>query len=182
MEELVAGPHGAAFKKTQALVCASCHSNHAVQHPTIDVVEPACETCHASNSEAFAMGQRVEVQFAAFHQKAERAENAAWVAEKNGYGSKQAVQTLAAAKGQFSQARLAWHGLSEERILEEANKASAFAERASDLVRERKSIQETRETGVVVAWIVILLAVIGLHLKRKSLETENEPLWPNRTS
>jgi len=173
MEELVAGPHGAAFKKTQALVCASCHSNHAVQHPTIDVVQQACEACHANNSEAFAMGQRVEAEFAAFHQKADRAKSAAWVAKKNGYGSKQAVQMLAAAKGQFLQARLAWHGLNEERILEESNKASAFLERASDLLRERKSVQETRETGVMVAWIVILLAVIGLHLKRKSLETES---------
>jgi hypothetical protein len=119
------------------------------------------------------MGQRVKAQFAGFRTKAELAENAATVATENGYGSKRAVQTLAAAKSQFTQARFVWHGLNEETILREADKASVRADRSADLVRQSKDVQETREAGVAVVWVVILVAVVALHLKRKSLETEN---------
>jgi hypothetical protein len=174
MEELLEGPHGTAFEKTHALVCSSCHSNHAVQHPTIAVVEAACESCHSRTGDAFAMGQQVEAQFTTFRQKADDAGGAVLEAAENGYESKRAVQALASAKGQFTQARLVWHSLNEDQIDLEIDKASALADRSVAIVNEGKDIQKTREGGIAVVWIVILLAIIALHLKRKSLETEIE--------
>jgi formate-dependent nitrite reductase cytochrome c552 subunit len=170
MEELRKGPHSAAFEKTQALVCASCHSNHAVIHPTIAIVEPACLSCHASDTDAFALGQRVDQQFTALRSQQAEGALAIGLAETDGFETRQAAQLLKTSSGQLTQARLAWHSLDENRILEEIEKASKTASLSSARIQESIDTQKDREFRVMMMWIFILVAVVGLHLKRKSLE------------
>jgi len=173
MEELTGGPHGLAFDRTGVLVCASCHDNHAVQHPTVALVEPACETCHERSSDAFALGQRVSDQFEGLREQAARADREVEDAAALGYETKRASQTIAAARGQFRQARFIWHSLNQERIDEQVGHTSILFDRSLAQIQERIDIQKTRETGIVVVWTVIFFAVLALHLKRKSLETES---------
>ncbi len=170
MEELRKGPHSAAFETTQALVCASCHSNHAVRHPTIAVVEPACLSCHASDTDAFALGQRVDKQFIALRSQLAEGALAIGLVETDGFETMRAAQLLKTSTGQLTQARLAWHSLDENRILEEIEKASKTAFLSSTLIQETIDTQKDRKYRITVMWVFILVAVVGLHLKRKSLE------------
>ena len=170
MEELQKGPHGVAFEKTQALVCASCHSNHAVTHPTIAAVEPACLSCHTNDTDAFALGQRVEKQLTTLRSKLVESASAITHAETAGFETRQAVQLLKTSKGQLTQARLTWHSLDENRIQEEIEKASKTASLSSARIQETIDTQKTREYSIVVMWVFILVAAVGLHLKRKSIE------------
>ena len=93
-DELYRGPHGEAFDRTGALVCASCHSNHAVQHPTIEIVEPACETCHARDTDAFSFGQTVLEKFTAFRATSALARSAVDSASSAGYDVRKARDTI----------------------------------------------------------------------------------------
>ena len=174
MEELAAGPHRKAFDRTGAWVCASCHDNHAVRHPTVALIAPACQKCHAQNSSAFAFGLRVSSQFQDLRERSAGADRVIEGAAAQGYETKQAVQTLSAAQGRFTQARLVWHSLNQERLDEQIDQAAGLFDRSLALIQERMDIQKTRETGIAVVWVVILLGVVALHLKRKSLETEDK--------
>ena len=64
MEHFRTGPHFEAFEAKGVLACAACHSNHLVRSPSLDEVEPACETCHPRDSAAFTFGQQVKTDFA----------------------------------------------------------------------------------------------------------------------
>ena len=172
-DELHQGPHGAAFDKTDASYCSSCHSNHAVQPPTIATIKPACEQCHDPGSEALALGESVSSRFVAFTTRALATADEVKLASDSGYDVAGIDQTFASAERQFKQARMIWHSLDDKHIEEQVATASSGLDRVIARVQERIATQESREAGVVVVWVVIILAFIGLHLKRKSLENES---------
>lgn len=174
MEELDKGPHREAFDRTGAMVCASCHSNHAVLHPTVAVVEPACTACHPTDSEAYAFGSTVSNQFEMLRTVREHASKEVDAAEREGYEVAPAARTLSAGNGAFTQARLIWHSLDDERIREQTSQASSLFDRTLALIQERIDIQRKRETAIVGVWIVIAIGLAALHLKRKSLTSTDD--------
>lgn len=170
MQALNAGPHRAAFDAAGLAVCASCHGNHAVQAPTVAIVEPACLECHAEDTAAFAFGQRVESQFDGIRESIARTRGLVHQAESEGLYMRRASETLEDGTRRFTQARLTWHGLDATAIDEHVVSTEKTVRRAADEVRARADAQATRESWLMAAWVAIAAAVIALHLKRKSIE------------
>ncbi len=173
MEELNRGPHGEAFDQTGTTVCASCHNNHAIQRPILARIEAACESCHSRNSEAFRFGQQVSGKFEGLEDQLSKVHAKVRVAEAEGYATETTDRMVSAAGGQVRQAKLVWHSLDGDRIDKPAAQASVLIDSVFRHIQEQAETQRRRETGIVVVWIVILLAITALHLKRKSLENEN---------
>ena len=174
MEELANGPHAAAFEQTAAMACASCHSNHAVLHPRVSVVEPACESCHARDTDAFALGILVGGQFDDLRARSAHAAGEIESAETQGIPTRQSLRVLSAASDQFTQARLIWHSLDADRIKERVDQSVDLYNRVQQLIVDHIGIQRTRKTWVWIVWSFILISVVLLHQKRKALETKDE--------
>jgi hypothetical protein len=170
MEELGKGSHRTAFDRTDEQLCASCHGNHAVQHPTIRTIQPACETCHARGTDAFTFGAHVSDQFELLRSRLAQVRVRTEAATSEGYDTGLATRTLSSAEGQIKQARLVWHSLDAERIDVHAEQTASLLDRTMNLIQDRIQTQKMRENAIVIVWIIIAVALIALHLKRKSLE------------
>lgn len=171
-EHFATGPHHAAFEKTGELACASCHSNHRVEAPTIAVVEPACEACHPTSSPAFELGQRVEQKFDAIRTKLDQAESAIVAARVERLDLRKAAKRRDTGRAAFTQARLVWHGLDEDAIDGAVQAALDETSAALAQVESKREIRAVRVKWLAIAWAGILIAVVLLLLKKRALDNE----------
>jgi len=169
-----AGPHKAGLEKIGALACSSCHSNHNVQPPTIALMEDQCAACHATNTPAFAMGQRVKSRFTALRDTLFLAEAEIAHATTLGLNTRRAESSLQNAHAGLAQTRLIWHNLNEDAVHTTAKQAAQSANSARALVAELLNDQRLRRIGLTIAWAVILINVVLLYLKHRRLESEED--------
>ncbi|MCZ6635505.1 MAG: multiheme c-type cytochrome [bacterium] len=173
-ENFDAGPHKAGMEKIGALACSSCHSNHNVQPPTIALMEDQCAACHATNTPAFAMGQRVKSRFTALRDTLFLAEAEIAHATTLGLNTRRAESSLQNAHAGLAQTRLIWHILNEDAVHTTAKQAAQSANSARALVAELLNDQRLRRIGLTIAWAVILINVVLLYLKHRRLESEED--------
>ncbi len=164
------GPHKAGMEKTGALACASCHSNHRVQRPTIALMEPACRQCHPQDSPAFGMGQTVKSLFAGARDTLALAETKAAEAGALGLNVQRPHETLREARAGFTRARLVWHGLHMDEIEGATEQAASTARKALSQVSELLTSRRLRRLGLGVAWAIILANVVLLYLKKRHVD------------
>ncbi|MDA0745150.1 MAG: multiheme c-type cytochrome [bacterium] len=169
-EQFDRGPHREAMEKTGALACASCHSNHNVQRPTIAQIEPACLQCHTQNSPAFQMGQHVENLFTNVRDTLALASGHLAHADSLGMNTRRPEETLHEARAGFTRARLVWHSLNTTEIETETHAAASLAQQASENASDLLSSHHLRRLGLVLAWAVILANILLLYLKKRRLE------------
>ena len=181
-ENLAAGPHHQAFEESRALLCASCHSNHAVLHPTLDVVDAACRMCHAEDTEAYGLGRWVRLRFSELRDSISLAQQAVDRAGRDGLEVRAASRSLQLAHAGLSETRLVWHALDRERIADAADRAIAHTGLALAQVVERIEIQKTRILGLVVAWAFILVTVLLLFLKKRQADRAFDESPPGDTT
>lgn len=173
MEHFATGPHHPAFEVGGQLACASCHSNHAVLSPTIDVVREACEACHPADSDAFAFGQTFGQRIEAVRTALDDANEKVSVAEVEGVDTRGAQSAIQNAHAAYTQTRLVWHGLDDQTIRSTAEGALAAAETATaDLLRSRATL-DRRKLWLIVVWVFILVSVVLLALKKRSLDARS---------
>ncbi len=165
-------PHSAGMEKTGALACASCHSNHNVQHPTIARVEPACAECHPQDSPPFQMGQAVKTRFSHVRDTLSLVESAIARADRLGIHVRRPQETLQEARSEFARARLVWHSLQQDEIETAAQRSINTAQKALEGVSERLESRRLRRIGLGIAWTVILFNVLLLSLKHRRLNRE----------
>lgn len=176
MEHFANGPHHAAFEKTGELACASCHSNHAVLRPTIAVVEPACETCHAATSSAFAFGQSVKGQLDGVREVLGRVDQSIHRAEDDGLDARKARGLYESARAAYTRTRLIWHGLDGDAIKTSSATALEGADRALNELVDQRQILDRRKMWLIAIWGFILVNVLLLALKQRSVDRNNPPI------
>ena len=164
------GPHKAGMERTGALACASCHGNHNVQFPTIATIEPACAGCHSPDTPQFHMGQKVKHLFDSARDSLSLAASRLKVVESLGISTRKAEQVANEAKGGFTRARLVWHSLDMDKIQTEVKYTNKTTERALATISSLLESHRLRRIGLVAAWVIILMNVILLVLKKKQIE------------
>lgn len=171
-ENFDAGPHKAGMEKIGALACASCHSNHNVQRPTVAMMEDECAACHATDTPAFALGGRVKARFSVLRDTLSLAQSEIAHARTLGLNTRPANHTLQTARAEFLQTRLVWHSLNEDAIHATAKGAIESANGARAQIADLFESRRLRRIGLAIAWAIILINIALLYLKHRRLETE----------
>jgi hypothetical protein len=164
------GPHKEGLEKSGALACASCHSNHRVQRPTIDLVEPACLQCHPQDSPAFGVGQSVKTRFTTVRDTLALAATNTARAGALGVNVQRPRETLREAWAGFARARLVWHSLQMDEIEGATDQTLSTAPKALVQVSDLLASHRLRRLGLVIAWSVILANIALLYLKKRKVD------------
>lgn len=164
------GPHREGMERTGALACASCHSNHNVQRPTIARIEPACAGCHPKTTPEFRMGQQVEALFSGLQDSLALAQARIDRAAALGLNTRRPGQALQEARAGFTRARLVWHGLQTAEIEAEVQQAAGIARQATSQASELLAAHRLRRIGLAAFWAFILANIALLYLKKRRIE------------
>jgi hypothetical protein len=170
-------PHQAAFAKLGLPGCVQCHSNHEIVRPTDAWVGSAppsvCITCHAPGDKGYTAAQAMSGDLAHLDSALARAEEVLGVAERAGMEVSGPKVDLADAHEALVKARVNVHTFDEAAVrkLTEAGVeiAAKSYQAAVAALRER----DFRRKGLGVALIAIVLAITGLYLKIRQMESRN---------
>ena len=168
-------PHQAAFAKMGLPGCVQCHSNHEIVRPTDAWVGTApqsvCITCHAAGDKGYTASQAMSADLAKLTASIDRAEKVLNVAERAGMEVSAPKVELADANDSLVKARVNVHTFDDAAVrkLTDAgvNIAAKSYQAGMAALRER----DFRRKGLGVALIAIVLAISGLYLKIRQMES-----------
>jgi hypothetical protein len=168
-------PHQAAFAKLGLPGCVQCHSNHEIVRPTDAWVGSAppsvCIACHAPGDKGYNASQALSADLGKLDASIGRAERALDVAERAGMEVSGAKLELADANDALVKARVNVHTFDDAAVgkLTDAGVdiAAKSYQAGVDALRER----DFRRKGLGIALIAILLAISGLYLKIRQMES-----------
>jgi formate-dependent nitrite reductase cytochrome c552 subunit len=163
------GPHKAGMEKTGVLACASCHGNHSIQSPTLEIVSSACAGCHPKDTPEFQMGQEVGGLFTGIRDTLSLAAARLSDLQDQGISIRKEEQILEDARGAFTRARLVWHGLDMVNIRAEVSNTGETTQSLLNAISSVLDDRRLRKIGLVVVWGIILANIILLLLKKKNL-------------
>ena len=164
------GPHKAGMEKTGALACASCHGNHNIQSPTLEIVSSACAGCHPQDTPEFRMGQEVGGLFTGIRDTLSLAASRLSEMQDQGIHTKKEEQILEDAKGAFTRARLVWHGLDMVKIQAEVTNTGETTQSLLSAISSVLDDHRIRRIGLAGVWCIILVNIVLLLLKQKKLD------------
>jgi len=174
MELFLASPHAEAFSAMELAACEACHGNHEVLLPNDDWLgvdeESVCGRCHERDDTGgeVALALRALMDRGAgvllnARSKVDDAERAGMLMEDSAVALEEAHQELVTARTQVHLVSVAAVEEHTSAALEAAESALADAAEAREEIRFRRS-------GLLVALVFILLAIVALVLKIKQLE------------
>jgi len=168
-------PHQAAFTKMGLPGCVQCHSNHEIVKPADDWVGvgegTTCVRCHAKGDPGYAAAQQMARDIASLKTDYERAEEVLGTAERSGMEVSSAKMELTDANGQLIKARVNVHSFNPaevRKLTDEGKKISRQAYLSGvGALKER----DYRRKGLGVALVFIILAISGLCLKIRQIDS-----------
>jgi hypothetical protein len=170
-------PHRAAFAKLGLPGCVQCHSNHEIVRPSDAWVgagpKSVCMTCHAEGDKGYTTAQSIAADLGQLNSSLRRAEETLNTAERSGMEVSSARVELGNAHEALVKARVNVHSFDEvevRKLTEQGVKTSQKAYQAGlAALRER----DFRRKGLAVALLAIVLAISGLYLKIREIESRN---------
>jgi nitrate/TMAO reductase-like tetraheme cytochrome c subunit len=168
-------PHQAAFAKMGLPGCVQCHSNHEIVRPTDAWVGSApqsvCTTCHAPGDKGYTAAQAMSADLAHLDSSLTRAQEVLDVAERAGMEVSGAKLELTDANEALVKARVNVHTFDEAAVrkLTEAGVEIAAKSYQAGVAALRE--RDVRRKGLGIALIAIVLAISGLYLKIRQMES-----------
>ncbi|MBZ5514515.1 MAG: cytochrome c3 family protein [Acidobacteriia bacterium] len=168
-------PHQAAFAKMGLPACVQCHSNHEIVPPTDAWVgvgsNATCIQCHAAGDKGYAAAQRIAGDLAKLETFYQRAEDVLNTAERSGMEVSTPRVELVSAHGDLIKARVEVHSFNPGEVQKFTDEGTDISQKAYQAgvvaLRER----DTRRKGLGVSLIFIVLAIGGLYLKIRQMES-----------
>jgi hypothetical protein len=170
-------PHQAAFAKLGLPGCVQCHSNHEIVRPNDAWVGSAapsvCITCHAPGDKGYTTAQAMSGDLAQLGASIGRAERVLDVAGRAGMEVSGPKVELGDARGALVKARVNVHTFDQAAVrkLTEAGVEIAGKSYQAGVAALRE--RDFRRKGLGVALIAIVLAISGLYLKIRQMESGN---------
>jgi hypothetical protein len=171
----VKSPHQPAFAKMGLPGCVQCHSNHEIVKPSDDWVgtgsNSVCMNCHAAGDKGFAASQRIAGDLAKLKTFLGRAEEILATAEHSGMEVSTPKVELANAHEALIKARVNVHSFNAadvQKLTDQGVEISQKAYQAGVLALEERDV---RRKGLGVSLIFIVLAISGLYLKIRQMES-----------
>jgi hypothetical protein len=159
---------------TDALPCATCHSNHAIQRAFPEMIgvgpKSTCTDCHGEGEDTYdqiaKMGEaRLKLE-ERLHEAAELLE----VAERKGMEVGPDRYALQEGKDALVDLRVLAHSFDSERFLSAAGEGLAIADQGVEAGNQAFAELLFRRRGLAVSLVVILIFVVVLILKIRQME------------
>jgi predicted CXXCH cytochrome family protein len=149
--------------------CVTCHSNHAVLHPTDAMFstgrEGTCSGCHPPGSKAETSTALLVSGFDVLKQRLARSDSLLRIAEVKGMETGQGRDALREAQDRLVGLRATLHSFEPGIIGAVLEEGTALASKAGD--HGAAALRDWRVRRVGMAWsVVIILMVIGLVVAR----------------
>ena len=168
-------PHQAAFAKLGLPGCVQCHSNHEIVRPTDAWVGTApqsvCVTCHAPGDKGYITSQAMSADLAKLNASIDRAEKVLNVAERDGMEVSSAKLELAEANSSLVKARVDVHILDDAAVRKLTDSGAEIASKSYQAGLAALRERDYRRKGLGIALIAIVLAISGLYLKIRQMES-----------
>ena len=169
-------PHQAAFTKMGLPGCVQCHSNHEIVKPSDDWVgtspNSVCMNCHAAGDKGFAAAQKMAGDIARLRSLLGRAEDTLTTAERSGMEVSTPKVELASAHEALVKARVNVHTFSAAEVQKLTDQGTEISQKAYKAGVVALQERDVRRKGLGVSLIFIVLAIGGLYLKIRQMESK----------
>ncbi len=168
-------PHEAAFAKMGLPGCVQCHSNHEIVPPSDNSVgvgpNSVCVTCHSAGEPGYRSAQAIALDISRLNLSITRAEAILDDAEGKGMEVSSAKLELASAHEALIKARVDVHTFRDSEVRKATDSGLVIAERAKQAGAAALAELNFRRKGLGISLITILVAIIGLYLKIRQIES-----------
>jgi len=170
-------PHRAAFAKLGLPGCVQCHSNHAIVAPSDAWVgtgpKSVCVNCHAEGDKGYAAAQGMAADLGKVNSSLERAEETLNTAERSGMEVSSAKVELGTANETLVKARVNVHAFDEAEVRKLTDQGVEISQKAYQAGLAALRERDFRRKGLGVALLAIVLAISGLYLKIRQIESRD---------
>ena len=168
-------PHQAAFAKMGLPGCVQCHSNHEIVKPSDDWVgvgpNSVCVTCHAAGEPGYRSAQAIAQDISRLNLAIAHADAILDDAERKGMEVSSAKVELANALEALIKARVNVHTFRDSEVQKVAGPGMAIAKGANQAGVAALAELNFRRKGLGISLITILVAIAGLYLKIRQIES-----------
>jgi len=168
-------PHQAAFAKMGLPGCVQCHSNHEIVRPTDAWVgtgpQSACTTCHTPGDKGYGAAQAMLADLTHLDSSLTRAAEVLNVAERAGMEVSGPKVELAGAQEDLVKARVDVHTFDAAAVRKLTDSGVEIAAKSYQAGVAALRERDYRRKGLGLALIAIVLAISGLYLKIRQMES-----------
>jgi hypothetical protein len=169
-------PHKPAFDAMGLPGCVQCHSNHAVLKPGEDWVgtgpNSTCIICHGEGDGGYTAAQSMAADLGRLRLALGRAEEMVDRAERSGMEVSAARVELAAAHESLIKAQVMVHSFDPAEVKKLAESGVEVSDQAHQAGVLALKERDFRRKGLGVSLVFIVLAIIGLTLKIRQMESQ----------
>jgi predicted CXXCH cytochrome family protein len=171
-------PHADAFAAMELPQCETCHSNHAVHAPTDALVGTAqgaiCLDCHGEGEDAFAVAGSIRERIDSLKSSEDDARALVAQVGRAGMEVSTAELDLIDAHQSLVQARNMVHAFALAPVEEKVNEGLAITKKAHEMGEAAVRELGFRRKGLAVSLFFVLVLVLGLYLKIRQIEGDED--------
>jgi hypothetical protein len=168
-------PHQPAFARMGLPGCVECHSNHEIVKPLDDWVgvgpQSVCVSCHAAGDKGYAGAEKMAGDLAKLKTFLGRAEEILGTAERSGMEVSEPKVELASAHEALVKARVNVHSFNPAEVQKLTDQGVEISQKAYQAGVAALKERDVRRKGLGVSLIFIVLAISGLYLKIRQIES-----------
>jgi hypothetical protein len=155
--------------------CVECHSNHEIVKPSDDWVgvgpKAVCVNCHTAGDRGYAGAQKMAGDLAKLETFLGQAEEILGTAERSGMEVSGPKVELASAHESLVKARVNVHSFNDAEVQKLTDQGVEISQKAYQAGVAALKERDVRRKGLGVSLIFILLAIGGLYLKIRQIES-----------
>jgi hypothetical protein len=157
----------------------TCHENHAILHPTDELLaegpESKCATCHEAGTKGAEAAASMYAALVRLREDTAAARALLQTEAEAGMEVSRVQFDLAKADEALTKARVDVHYFSPGAVDEAVAKGLAVARSSKEAAARVRSEREFRRTGLFASLGVILVAIVALAVKIRDLDRRGRP-------
>lgn len=170
-------PHQVVFAAMGLPGCVQCHSNHEIVEPSDDWVgtgdKSICIQCHSNGDAGYAAAQKMAGDIAGLKTLQQRGEEVVGAAERSGMEVSSAKVELTDAHATLIKARVIVHTFDPAEVQKLTDEGAGISRQAYQAGVAALQERDYRRKGLGVALVFIILAIGGLTLKIRQIESRS---------
>ena len=168
-------PHRPAFAAMGLPGCVQCHSNHEIVKPSDDWVgvgpDSVCANCHSEGDKGYVTAQKIAGDITQLKTRLASAQEILDTAERSGMEVSGAKVELASAHESLIKARVNVHTFSDATVQKLTEEGVQTADKSYQAGVTALHERDVRRKGLGISLIAIVLAISGLYLKIRQIES-----------
>jgi hypothetical protein len=168
-------PHQLAFAAMGLPSCVQCHSNHEIVKPSDDWVgvgqDSVCATCHTEGDKGYTAAQKIGGDLSKLKTSMASAQEILDTAERSGMEVSSAKLELSSANESLVKARVNIHTFNDADVQKLTDEGTQTADKAYQAGVAALHERDVRRKGLGISLIAIVLAISGLYLKIRQIES-----------